>query len=147
MTRPKSAPLLSATRRSVLTGGTALAVSGFAPWPGKAFAATVDIDDFLDLSIKLTGNPDLAAEDAAKMLQAFKSIGKAEELAALVEGNANPDLSNGIVAAWYSGVSPDPESNEVITYTEALMWPAMSYSKPMGYCGGATGYWADPPAS
>lgn len=147
MTRTKSAPLLGATRRSVLIGGTALAVSAFAQFPGKALAATVEADDFLDLSIKLTGHSDLALEDAAKMLQAFNAIGKGDELAALVDGNSNPDLSNAIVAAWYSGVSPDPESDEVITYTEALMWPAMSYTKPMGYCGGATGYWADPPAS
>jgi hypothetical protein len=25
------------------------------------------------------------------------------------------------------------------------MWSAMSFTKPMGQCGGVTDYWADPP--
>ncbi|AKH99040.1 Membrane bound FAD containing D-sorbitol dehydrogenase [Hoeflea sp. IMCC20628] len=147
MTQPKSNLPLNATRRSILIGGSALAVSVFAQFPGKAFAATIDADGFLKLSKTLTGHSDLSADDAMKMFEAFKAIGKSDELAALADGEANPELGNEVVASWYSGVSPDPDAEEVITYTEALMWPAMSYTKPMGYCGGATGYWADPPES
>ena len=33
---------------------------------------------------------------------------------------------------------------KVVLYTEAYVWSAMPYSKPMGVCGGVTGYWADP---
>lgn len=147
MTQSKPNLPLNATRRNILIGGSALAVSAFAQFPGKAFAATIDADGFLELSKKLTGHSGLSADDAMKMLQAFKTIGKDDELAALAAGDANPELGNEIVASWYSGLSPDPDSEEVITYTEALMWPAMSYTKPMGYCGGGTGYWADPPES
>ncbi|MCY0096626.1 sugar dehydrogenase complex small subunit [Hoeflea ulvae] len=147
MTKPKSTLPLNATRRSILIGGSALAASAFAQFPNNAFAATIDADGFLELSKKLTGHSDLSADDALKMFEAFKAIGKGDDLAALAEGDADPELGNEVVASWYSGVSPDPDSEEVITYTEALMWPAMSYTKPMGYCGGETGYWADPPES
>ncbi len=80
------------------------------------------------------------------MLKAFEAVGKSDGIAALADGSEDKEMGNAIVAAWYSGVSPDPESGEVITYTDALMWQAMSFTKPMGYCGGETGYWAEPPA-
>ena len=34
---------------------------------------------------------------------------------------------------------------QLVLYTDAFMWTAMTYTKPMGVCGGVTGYWADPP--
>lgn len=146
MTQAKFNSPLSSTRRNILIGGSALAVTPFITWPGEASAAELDAETFLELSQKLTGQQDLDADYAAEMLEAYKSIGKAADIAELASGSENPELANDIVAAWYSGVSPDPDSNEVITYTEALMWGAMSFTKPMGYCGGQTGYWADPPA-
>ena len=146
MTQAKFNGPLSSTRRSILIGGSALAAIAFAKWPSEASAAELDAETFAELSRKLTGNEDLDADYAAEMLDAYKAIGKNEDIAALADGSENPELENDIVAAWYSGLSPDPDSNEVITYTDALMWEAMSFTKPMGYCGGETGYWAEPPA-
>ncbi len=146
MTQAKFNHPLSSTRRNILIGGSALAVTAFVKWPSEASAAELDAETFLGLSQKLTGRQDLDADYAAEMLDAYRAIGKADDVAALADGAENPELANDIVATWYSGVSPDPESNEVITYTEALMWGAMSFTKPMGYCGGETGYWAEPPA-
>jgi len=50
------------------------------------------------------------------------------------------------VAAWYSGVVTTPQGPKLVLYTQAYVWSAMTYSKPMGVCGGVTGYWANPPA-
>jgi hypothetical protein len=146
MTQPAPSQSLIATRRSILVGGSALALASFAGWPRHSSAAAIDTDAFIKLSQELTGKTDLDADYASRMLDAFKVIGKSQDIAALADGSENPELENAIVAAWYSGLSPDPDSNEVITYTDALMWGAMSFTKPMGYCGGETGYWAEPPA-
>ncbi|MGJ8571561.1 MAG: sugar dehydrogenase complex small subunit [Hoeflea sp.] len=146
MTQPTPSHSLHATRRSILVGGSALAVASFAGWPGHASAAAIDTDAFIKLSQELTGKSDLDADYASRMIKAYEMIGKSDDIAALADGYEDPQLANEIVAAWYSGLSPDPESNEVITYTDALMWEAMSFTKPMGYCGGEMGYWAEPPA-
>ncbi|MCZ4291866.1 sugar dehydrogenase complex small subunit [Hoeflea alexandrii] len=136
----------SSTRRHVLLGGSAVALAAFAQWPGSASAAELDPENFLALSKQLTRHDDLSSDIATAMLEAFKATGKADELSALADGADNQELANAVVAAWYSGVSPDPDSGEVLTYTDALMWQAMSFTKPMGYCGGEMGYWAEPPA-
>jgi hypothetical protein len=34
---------------------------------------------------------------------------------------------------------------EVVDFTQALVWNALTFTKPWGECGGETGYWADPP--
>jgi hypothetical protein len=146
MSRAKIPSQFSPTRRHLLVGGSAAALAAFAQWPGAASAAGFNAERFLALSERLTGKDDLSGDIATAMLEAFKATGRADELAALVDGADNQEPANEIVAAWYSGVSPDPDSNEVLTYTDALMWQAMSYTKPMGYCGGAMGYWAEPPA-
>lgn len=140
-------PSLCTTRRYVLVGGGTLALAIATGWPGSVNAATIDPETFVTLSQKLTGKQDLDAEYVSQFLRAFEAVGKGGDLASLAAGEDHPQLANEIVAAWYTGVSPDPASEEVVTYTEALMWPAMSYTKPMGYCGGAMGYWADPPAT
>lgn len=146
MTRAAPSQSLKASRRSILLGGSSLVFASLVGWPRDVSAATIDTDTFLQLSEKLTGKSDLYPETASRFLEAFRAVGKASDIEALASGEDNPDLANDIVAAWYSGVSPDPGSDEVVTYTDALMWEAMSFTKPMGYCGGETGYWAEPPA-
>ncbi|GAB5460466.1 sugar dehydrogenase complex small subunit [Hoeflea alexandrii] len=146
MPRAKIPSQYSPTRRHLLIGGSATALAAFAQWPGAASAAELDPERFLALSERLTRKDDLSGDIATAMLEAFKATGRADELASLVDGTDNQELADEIVAAWYSGVSPDPDSNDVLTYTDALMWQAMSFTKPMGYCGGAMGYWAEPPA-
>ncbi|EDQ04847.1 ribonucleotide-diphosphate reductase alpha subunit [Sulfitobacter indolifex HEL-45] len=107
----------------------------------------MDVEGFLALSQKTLRKEDLFEDVAAKMLKAFADIDRKDDLTALAEGAEDQALSNEIAAAWYSGVSPDPDDLEVLTYTDALMWQAMDYTKPMAYCGGPMGYWADPPES
>ena len=55
-------------------------------------------------------------------------------------------LANDVVAAWYSGLSPKPDATQVTGFNSALVWNALTYTKPWGSCGGNTGYWGDPPA-
>ena len=71
--------------------------------------------------------------------------GAADALAALAEGAADPALDQQIVTDWYSGVQQTPAGEEVVAYTDALIWRALDYTKPQGWCGGETGYWALPP--
>jgi hypothetical protein len=33
----------------------------------------------------------------------------------------------------------------VATFTDALVWNALTFTKPWAECGGETGYWANPP--
>ena len=44
---------------------------------------------------------------------------------------------------WVSGMVG---TTQVIAYTDAPIWSALSFTKPPGVCGGAFGYWADRPA-
>ncbi|WP_417603248.1 sugar dehydrogenase complex small subunit [Primorskyibacter flagellatus] len=135
------------TRRTLLSAVSAMSVLSLSQWPGRAFAADLDVDAFLALSQKLTQQDDLSADIAADMLAAFSATGQAEDLAALAEDEADEALANAVVASWYSGVSPDQDDLQVLTYTDALIWQAMDYTKPMAYCGGEVGYWADPPSA
>ena len=64
----------------------------------------------------------------------------ASELDAAIAARKLDKVANELVAAWYSGMV----DCKVVLYTDALVWTAMAYSKPMGICGGVTGYWADP---
>lgn len=133
------------TRRGLLTAVSAASLLSLSQIPTRAFAADLDIEGFLKLSQEKLQKEDLFEDVAAEMLKAFADIGRKEDLAALADGAEDQDLSNEIAAAWYSGVSPDPEDLQVVTYVDALMWQAMDYTKPLGNCGGQMGYWADPP--
>lgn len=133
------------SRRDLLCAVSAMLVLSLAQWPAKASAIELQVDDFLALSKKLTGQNDLSYDLAVKMLKAFSEIGKLDNISALAAEESDDDLGNSIVASWYTGVSPDPDALRVLTYTDTLIWGAMTYTKPMAYCGGTMGYWADPP--
>lgn len=147
MVHPNPKASKTVTRRALLSAVSAIAVVPLSQWPGRAFAQDLNVDAFLALSQDLTDQEDLSEDVAAGMLAAFSSTGHAENLAALTEGESDEALANAIVASWYSGVSPDEDALDVLTYTDALMWQAMEYTKPMAYCGGEVGYWADPPSA
>jgi len=117
--------------------------------------------DLGDVSAALTGYPAPSAEDAAKMLAAFGTPErrsalarlarvvneiKPEELDAALRARGLDRLADDLVAAWYSGVVVQGTTSRVVVYADAYMWSAMSFTKPMGRCGGMTNYWADPPA-
>ena len=133
------------SRRGLLSAVSAVSLLSLTQIPTRAFAADLDVEGFLALSQKILRKEDLFEDVAAKMLKSFADIDRKDDLTALAEGAEDQALSNEIAAAWYSGVSPDPDDLEVLTYTDALMWQAMDYTKPMAYCGGPMGHWADPP--
>ena len=130
------------TRRRMLSAVSALSVLSLSQWPIRALAKDLD---FLALSEKLTTQKGLSKDIAGAMHNAYSAIHKQDALDQLAAGGENADLANAVVASWYTGESPDPDSLSVLTYTDALIWTAMDYTKPMAYCGGETGYWADPP--
>lgn len=139
------------SRRQFLMRSSAAALGATAGWALPAAAQSAGPEQFAALSEKITNVSDLSADIASAMLEAFRKTDHADALTRLLEGGAEPDevapeLAHDITAAWYTGVSPDPEALEVLTYTDALLWQALDYTKPMAYCGGSMGYWAEPPA-
>jgi len=79
------------------------------------------------------------------------ATGHGDELAQLSLGKLDPDtlLADAIVAAWYSGLVATSNSGEgpvyeVADFTDALLWDALTFTKPWAECGGELGYWADP---
>jgi hypothetical protein len=138
------------TRRSLVVGGASAAVlAAGSPRPAGA-QGTVTVDQFRALSGRLTGAAvaDLDATIAGKLLDGFVSMGRGPALALLA---ADPGVNTGtvaddIVAAWYSGTYDTPAGPAVAGFTEALLWNGLDFTKPPGFCGGETGYWADPPS-
>jgi len=130
----------------------ALGASALAP---GALAQSLDAGGFAKLSSALTGYPQADPATAAKVMRAFATPQRlasvralvalaastpAAELDAAIAARKLDKVANDLVAAWYSGMV----DGKVVLYTEAYVWTAMTYSKPMGICGGVTGYWADP---
>ena len=84
------------------------------------------------------------------ILDAFVAAGQAGDIVTLF-GDPAPEqsqlkIASAIVAAWYSGISPRPGASQVTGFNEALVWDALTYTKPWGSCGGETGYWGEPPS-
>ena len=124
-------------------------------------AAPQPLAGFADASAALTGYPAPAHPDASKMLAAFATPERRAalmQLARVVGERRSGDLdselraqglervADELVAAWYSGVVTNGNASRVVLYANAYMWSAMTFTKPMGRCGGATNHWADPPA-
>jgi hypothetical protein len=112
------------------------------------------------LSTALTGTTPSEPADVAQMFAAFATpdrraaltklarivaLTPAPELDAALRSNGLEVLANDLVAAWYSGVVGVEKNAKLVLYADAYVWSAMTFSKPMGVCGGVTGYWAKPP--
>jgi len=83
-------------------------------------------------------------------LAGLLATGKESDLAALEHGHIGKDfdtLADAIVASWYSGIYDSGHGEAVATFDQALMWNALTFTKPFGWCGGDTGYWTQPPQS
>lgn len=137
---------LALSRRQVLAwgSGTALALV----FSQSAFAdMALSADDFVALSERLLDRDagGLNTDDAAAYFDNLIAGGKADQLKALIDGTAEPALEQRILTQWYSGLQQIADGDAVVTYTDALVWDALDYTKPMGWCGGETGYWADAP--
>jgi hypothetical protein len=137
-----------ATRRDLLIGLGVAAAGGVVPG-SPAHTAPITVEQFRQLSARLMGVPlgNLDRDAAARLLNAFLANGLETSLALLAADTAvnTGTVADDIVAAWYSGVFQTPRGEVVATFTDALMWSALDYTKPFGFCGGAMGYWALPP--
>jgi hypothetical protein len=152
---------MHATRRTTLRALCALAstaLAGPAPAAGPALTAAA----FGTLSSTLTGYPVADPDTLGRMMRAFVTPGRraqVKELAQVVAATPAADLdavlrarkldgvANELVAAWYSGVVTTAKGDALVLYTDAYVWTAMTYSKPMGVCGGVTGYWSTAPTA
>ncbi|MFO1314662.1 MAG: sugar dehydrogenase complex small subunit [Burkholderiales bacterium] len=150
-------------RRALLKALSGAAAGALASRAGTALAqaaAMPTATQFGKLSAALTGYPEADAATVGKMLRAFATPQRRAALAALgdvVAATPAADLdaalaarkldgiAGDLVAAWYSGIVADGTQPSLVLYTDAYVWTAMTFSKPMGVCGGPTGYWADPP--
>jgi hypothetical protein len=140
-------PIIS--RRALLLGCASAATLPLA-FPLRAGSReTITVEQFRALSARLTGASlgDLDMGAAAKLLAGFLSMGKGPDLARLAAdpGASAGTLATEIVAAWYSGLYEARDGLATISLASALLWDALDFTKPPGFCGGATGYWADAP--
>jgi hypothetical protein len=138
------------SRRDLMLGGAAMAVA--LGVPARAALAQVPVTDaqFLALSKTLTGVTDLDPAVAKTLLGGLEATGQGGPLAELLRAGAAPTpaaktLENSIVASWYSGLYDTGKGQAVATFDQALVWEALTFTKPWAECGGDTGYWANPP--
>jgi hypothetical protein len=140
------------SRRDLLRNGASAASMLFAAGLSvrPAIADPIpSLDQFIALSNEVTGQPTLDSGMGKSILDAFVAAGQGGEIATLL-GDPAPErsqlmIANSVVAAWYSGLSPLPGARQVTGFNEALIWNALSYTKPWGSCGGEIGYWGEPP--
>ncbi|MCP4383277.1 MAG: ribonucleotide-diphosphate reductase subunit alpha [Hyphomicrobiales bacterium] len=138
------------TRRDAILAGVSAAIAavGHAGFPTSLYAQTdVTVDQFLVLSERLTETRDLDRTVAKTLLGGFLATGHGAELQRLAGESFTSfsPLANAIVAAWYSGLYDTGNSQAVADFTGALVWSALTFTKPFAECGGETGYWSDPP--
>lgn len=108
----------------------------------------------------LTGYAAPNANDTKAMLAAFATADRraalarlagvvagtpADRLDATLRENGLETIADDLVAAWYSGIVTNGKQKRLVLYTDAYVWSAMTFTKPMGVCGGVTGYWKDAP--
>lgn len=139
------------TRRDLLVGvAAAIAAAGTSGFPPELYAdSNVTVEQFLALSQKLTNASGLDAAVAKTLLGGFLATGNGPALAALVAGQGQDGpLTNAIVAAWYSGLYDSAAGKQAVAmFTDALLWNALTFTKPPGWCGGETGYWSQVPGT
>jgi Membrane bound FAD containing D-sorbitol dehydrogenase len=130
-----------------LGGGCAATLALAFPLPART-REVITVEQFRALSARLTGaSPDaLDVGAAAKLLDGFVSMGRGADLARLAaDPGATGPLADDIVAAWYSGTYHTRNGLASFSLAGALLWGALDFTKPPGFCGPATGYWADAP--
>ncbi|UYN96733.1 MAG: hypothetical protein KIT25_07325 [Enhydrobacter sp.] len=138
-------------RRDILAGAAAVATLPGTAWPAPT-------RPFLTLSSTLLATGDLDPDEAGDYEKALRAGSHGAQIARLValatmgggpalleriKGEGLEEAANLVVAAWYSGMV----GGTVVTYTDALAWNAVPFTKPNGSCGGAFGYWAQPPTN
>lgn len=106
----------------------------------------VSIDEFVQLSQRLTGKATLDREVAAIYLQALQADpGLAGRLGPLARAaSADIELENTIIEWWYTGVYTVKGEARLAAYAGALMWTSMGMPAA-GTCAGPFGAWSRPP--
>lgn len=138
---------MAMSRRQLLASAIAAAALSLLNAP-TVHAADLTVEAFLDLSKRLTGDGDLSIEIATTILKAILASENPGDLQALADGTLADSgaLANRIVGDWYSGMAEGEGGAMVVaTYEKALVWSALPFTKPMGVCGGAVGYWQNAP--
>lgn len=147
--RDRRIPTIS--RRRLIVGGACAASAAFALPLWAGVRDTITAEEFRALSARLTGASltDLDPGVAGKLLDGLLSMGRGADLGRLAAdpGASAGTLATDIVAAWYSGNYQTAAGLASIGYPNALLWDALDFTKPSGFCGGVTGYWGDPPQS
>lgn len=131
-------------------GAAALSCAPLFAAPAAAATQPVALDAFLRASSFLTGVSDLDAEMGGAILAGLLAAGHGDALEALARdpaGQASGDVAGEVTAAWFSGVFTDADGETVADIQGALLWGALTFTKPWTICGGETGYWSKPPAS
>ena len=101
------------------------------------------------LSAEITGVADL---DPGLGQTIYALLGLESQIDSLLQrspedsaAEARAALEVEVISAWYSGIVESAAGPRLASYEEALMWRALDFTKPMGYCGDGFGSWALPP--
>ena len=152
-------PLLPSPLPALGSEPTALAT----PVPGA-----LDLTKFLHLSTVLTGFDDLnpvlgqvyltsleAAGSGTTLTQLYQQAGfqtgatpaSVDELAAagIYDDEALATLADTITQNWYSGVYGPHDDQRIATYVDALVWKAITFTKPRTVCGPYVDFWRERP--
>lgn len=115
---------------------------------GQTAQPAVSLDEFLGLSLRLTGKPVLDRDRAAIYLKALQAdpalAGPLAQLTRPSSAVSIPALENTIIEWWYTGIYAIKGEPQLATHTGALMWASMGMPAP-GTCAGAFGAWSRPP--
>lgn len=147
----------------LLAGGVAAGVGlgERSAWAAETAGSASSKTDFHALASKLNAAApfDPSIETALRdHLTAQYGKGALERLAQIVAENSGVELdeaisaaeldalANAIGATFYSGLGETADGWQVVTYTGALAWQAVPFTKPPSICGGAFGYWSKAPA-
>jgi hypothetical protein len=135
------------------------------PYPAAADETiSAELTRFMEISMVLTGfnnlSPQLAeaymnsianADNDATLEDLYNSLNADAPLtldqmreAGVLEDAALGGLISSIVKHWYTGTYQDGENTVVATYTDALAWRALDFTKPHTICG-TPGFWQTNP--
>lgn len=134
------------TQRRALMLGAAATMALAAP--ARTWAQTLSLDEFIQLSARLCQQTPTALDRdmAQRILQQLDSQGKTTGLRALLQDETTPSpLAAELRSIWFTGLMDTPSGAIVVGYQDALTWRSASFLHVPGICGGATGYWSEPP--
>ena len=150
------------TRRTVMGGmvalqALALARAALAQTPLPTLSGPISLPEFLALSRRLTGHEDLSPGLAARILAVLSENGEAPPLRdlyfAVSEGATgamaeHSETLRRLLHGWYLGRITVGDETHLTGFEDTLMGRVTADILPLrSYCGGAMGFWAEPPAT